>query len=380
MKRMEYDVIVVGCGIVGASLAYGLLGQKLKVLAIDGRDGDARAAKANFGLVGAQGKGHGAPDYQRLSRDSIDLWPSLVGNLREETGIDVEYQNRGCLKFCLSEDEFANHAQKLARLGAQAPDLSPSARMLERTELDALLPDTKLGEKVIGAGLGIHDGHCNPLKLLRALQQAIVQRGGSLRTNCPVTSISPVPGGGFRVYVDSSGRVVKFDADRIVIAAGLGSQTLGAMVGLDVPVHAQRGQVLVTERVGPLLRLPGSGVRQTVDGTVMIGVTNENVGVNLDTTTAGAAKMALRAIQILPDLARVRLVRHWACLRIMTPDGLPVYAESDEYPGAWIAICHSGITLAGYHAQHLAVAISNSGLPRQLDYFHHRRFNVSQAA
>lgn len=378
--RASYDVIVVGCGIVGAALAYGMLGQGLNVLALDGADGDARAAKANFGLVGAQGKGQGAPAYQHLSRDSIDLWPALYENLRAETGIDVEYQNKGCLRFCLSEKEYETHAQKLARLSLQAPELSPSARMVEREELQSLLHFTHLGPKVVGAGLGIHDGHCNPLRLLRAFHQAIVQRRGKLLTNRPVSRITPGVGGGFRVDVIHAGETETFDADRVVIAAGLGSQSLGAMVGLDVQLHAQRGQVLVTERMGPLIPLPASGVRQTVDGTVMIGVTNEDVGMNLNTTTAGAAKMARRAIQILPDLARTRLVRHWACLRIMTADGFPVYAESEEHPGAWIALCHSGITLAAYHAQVLAAAIAESKLPEKLDYFHHRRFDVSQVS
>ena len=64
----------------------------------------------------------------------------------------------------------------------------------------------------------------------------------------------------------------------------------------------------------------------------------------------------------------------------MTPDGAPVYAESEAYPGAYIALCHSGVTLASFHAGPLSDALSRSNLQSDLAPFHHRRFNVSTNA
>ena len=61
LGKQTYDVIVAGAGVVGAAIAYGLAGRGLRVLALDGADGDLRAAKANFGLVWVQGKGLGEP-------------------------------------------------------------------------------------------------------------------------------------------------------------------------------------------------------------------------------------------------------------------------------------------------------------------------------
>jgi len=139
----------------------------------------------------------------------------------------------------------------------------------------------------------------------------------------------------------------------------------------------QRGQLLVTERLRPLLPMAASGLRQTAEGTMMIGVTQENVGYDLHTTSAAAAGMACKALRVLPDLAQARLVRHWSCLRILTPDGCPVYAGSVSHPGAWIAACHSGVTLAAFHAGPLADCLGNSMLTADLDFFHHERFNVS---
>src|SRR5690606_37968185 len=103
----------------------------------------------------------------------------------------------------------------------------------------------------------------------------------------PATHIDPLSGGGFAVTAGGQ----RHEAAQIVIAAGLGSSDLGRMVGLDIPLRPQRGQILVTERVAPLLPLPASGIRQTAEGTIMIGLTQEEVGFDLSTTAAAAARM-----------------------------------------------------------------------------------------
>src|SRR5450830_746697 len=372
----DYDVIVAGAGMVGAAIGYGLAGLQQRVLMLDGADADFRAAKANFGLVWAHGKGFGHPDYQRLSIQAVQDWPAFARTLEQESGIDFAYEHDGGLQFCLSEDEFHKRAARIDAWHAQTPELAPCTTMLDRAELQRRFPTLRLGEAVAGASFGTLDGHVNPLRLLAAMHRAYLNRGGQLRSNHPVTAISNLPGGGFEVR---SGDTVA-RAARVVIAAGLGSSKLGPMVGLDVPLRPQRGQLLVTERLAPLLPVPASGLRQTAEGTVMIGVTQEEVGFDLATTTAGAAQMVRRALRVLPDLAQARLVRQWACLRVMTPDGNPVYAQSQSHPGASIALCHSGVTLASFHADALAHAVAKNQFSSSLDIFHHERFNVPQAA
>ncbi|AWV05719.1 nopaline dehydrogenase (plasmid) [Burkholderia sp. JP2-270] len=369
---------MVGGGIVGCALAYGLLEHGKRVLVLDGGDCDPRASKANFGLVGAYGKGYGAPRYQQLSRESVALWPEFAASLLDETGIDVEYENDGCVHFCLSPTDFEQEAEFLSAWNAQAPDVDPGSRMIERSELEKLLPGTRLGREVVGAGIGASDGHCNPLKLLRALHQAISSRGAAIAGNHSVTMIKPRQDGTFEIHAQTPIGPRCFEAGQLVVAAGLGSTPLGAMVELNVPLLPQRGQLLVTERLDPILRLAASGLRQTRDGTVMIGVSHEEVGMDLGTSTFTAKKMAGRALRILPDLGAARLVRHWSCLRIITPDEHPVYAESSRFPGAWIALCHSGITLAAVHAGPVARELARGRLPENFEFFHHRRFDVSQ--
>ncbi|NYT26308.1 FAD-binding oxidoreductase [Alcaligenaceae bacterium] len=372
----SYDVIVIGAGMVGAAIAYGLAGQEKRVLVLDGSDTDYRAAKANFGLVWVQGKGYGFPPYQRLSRLASAQWPGFADQLTHETGMALDYERRGGLHFCLGEDEWNQRDARMRAWHAQAPDEPPCTEMLDRAHLESLLPGAALGPEVAGACLGGLDGHVNPLKLLAALHKGLMLRGATLLSGQAATRIEPLAGGGFAVT--AGGR--RHESARIVIAAGLGSGDLGRMVGLDVPLRPQRGQVLVTERLAPLLPLPASGVRQTAEGTVMIGLTQEEVGYDLSTTASAAARMSTKALRVLPDLARARLVRHWSCLRIMTPDGCPVYAESPDHPGAFITLCHSGVTLASFHAGSLATSLGGAALGDGLDSFHHRRFDVSTIA
>ena len=372
---MRPDIIVIGGGTVGAAIAYGLARRTEKVLLLDGEDGDFRAARANFGLVWLQGKGLGMPAYQALTRHSIGLWRAFCDGLKAETGTDLCYEQNGGLAFCLGEEGFEKRRLELMRLHNQRGAGEPDWEMLDRPALERLLPKAELGPDVSGASFGRHDGHTNPLRLLAALHGGLLRLGGSIRHRARVERIEKA-GADFQLMLAGE----TMSAPRIVIAAGLGSTELGRQVGLDVPVHPERGQVLVTERLAPFLPLPVSGLRQTAEGTVMIGATKDRVGLDASTTTEAAAGLSRKTIRMIPTLARVGLIRQWAGLRIMTPDSYPIYAQSESHPGAFVALCHSGVTLAAFHAEILAGAIAAGSLPESFSPFHQRRFDVPQAA
>jgi glycine/D-amino acid oxidase-like deaminating enzyme len=164
-------------------------------------------------------------------------------------------------------------------------------------------------------------------------------------------------------------------AEKVVLAAGNGNARLGPMVGLDVPVRPQRGQIVVTEKVAPFLDHPVVTVRQTDEGSVMIGDSVEEAGFDVTVGTGVVSAMAARAVRMFPQLGRLNVVRTWAALRVMTPDGFPIYQQSARCPGAFVATCHSGVTLAAAHALALAPLIAQGELPHeQFDVFATRRF------
>ena len=89
MKKKEADFAIIGGGIVGLSVAHGLLKQGASVLCIDGTDTDFRASRGNFGLVWVQGKGIKKPFYAAWTRDAARLYPNFVSELSEETGMKI---------------------------------------------------------------------------------------------------------------------------------------------------------------------------------------------------------------------------------------------------------------------------------------------------
>ena len=373
----DQDAIVIGAGTVGAAIAYGLGRRGLRVRVLDGADTDFRAARANFGLVWAQGKGKGMPAYQDITRRSSDMWHDFLAELCDSAGgVRVDYERKGGIAFCMGDEGLAERRALIDRLHREYLTMHPDAGdpdvdMLTRDEVQGLMPDLRLGNRVSGASFGRRDGHVNPLQLLAALHAAIARQGGAVMAGQQVVAIRP-DGGGYVVETADN----RWHAERVVIAAGIASGDLGRSVGLDVPIRAQRGQVLVTQRIAPVLPLPCSGLRQTAEGTMMIGATKEEVGADVSATVNASAWLSRKTVEIAPALAGVQLVRHWSGLRIMTPDGHPVYAQSPDHPGIFVASCHSGVTLAAIHAGELAGHIAAGALPDAYQPFHHRRFDV----
>ncbi|WP_207061617.1 FAD-binding oxidoreductase [Motiliproteus sp. SC1-56] len=368
--RCDADVAVIGGGLVGLAVALGLQEQGLKVAVVDEGDIALRASRGNFGLVWVQGKGDTCPEYARLSRLSARLWKDYAAELTDATGVDLQLSQIGGLYVCLSDDELAQRADMLSAmrdtLGGDYP-----FEVLDHTALKAKVPE--IGPTVAGATWGPEDGHVNPLLLMRAMVQRFNQRGGLLSTEGPVLKIEPNEGG-FRIH--TRGQPVA--AGKVVLAAGLGNRDLAPQVGLSAPVIPNRGQVLIAERVRHFLDYPTGHVRQTGEGTIQCGDSKEDVGFDPGTTTDVMAAIAARAVRMFPLLEQVKLVRAWGALRVMTPDGYPIYQQSEQHPGAYLVTCHSGVTLAAAHAGPLADWIANDRVHNELalEAFHAQRFSL----
>jgi glycine/D-amino acid oxidase-like deaminating enzyme len=364
------DVLVLGGGLVGSAVAWGLAREGAHVTVLDQDDGALRASRGNFGLVWIQGKGYGLSPYARWSRSSAARWPSLADALLAETGIDVALRQPGGFHFCFSDDDLAERAKRLGTLQRELGDYP--YQLLDAREVRERLP--AIGPDVIGASYTPMDGHVNPLKLLRALHAGMQGRGVKLIGGEEALRITP-ESGGFAVQ----GKRGTYRAARVVLAAGLGNRVLAPQVGLHAPVAPNRGQVLISERVAPFLHYPTLNVRQTDEGTVQFGDSMEEVGFNDFTTTPVLSDIARRGVRAFPLLKNVRLVRTWAALRVYSPDGFPVYDESARHPGAFVVTCHSGVTLAAAHALRVAPWIAGGAMPDEIPAFSGNRFLESPA-
>jgi len=371
-KAESYDVAVIGGGLVGAAVAFGLrtLGPRLAML--DEGDVAHRAARGNFGLIWVQGKGRGLAPYAAWTQRSAREWPRLAGELLRETGIDVALAQPGGIHVCFTAGELTERVAALEALQAQPGFRRYAVEVLDRAGLASRLPG--LGPDVAGGTYCALDGHCNPLKLLRALHSASVQAGIAYRAGHAVARIASGHNG---FAIETAGGIVA--AEKIVLAAGLSNAALAPMVGLDAPVRPNQGQIIALERVPRFLALPIETLRQTDEGTVLIGDSRQDRGFDESLGVDILAAMAARAARVFPTLGTARVVRAWAALRPMSPDGFPIYGHSAAYPGAFVAHCHSGVTLAAVHAYALAPAIAAGMLPESFRPFDARRFDARGA-
>jgi glycine/D-amino acid oxidase-like deaminating enzyme len=99
----EVDVAVIGGGLVGISVAYGLLGYGVRTMVLDGSDDAVRASRGNFGLVWVQGKGLSLPPYSAWAMKAAACWGEFSARLSVATGIDAELEQKGGSFFALRE-------------------------------------------------------------------------------------------------------------------------------------------------------------------------------------------------------------------------------------------------------------------------------------
>jgi glycine/D-amino acid oxidase-like deaminating enzyme len=360
------DLVVVGGGLVGGAIAWGAARQGLRVALMDEGDTAFRAARGNFGLVWVQGKGFGCTPYARWTIASARQWPQLAALLLEDSGIDVQLKQPGGFHICLSPQDWQARQARLNSirdaLGGDYP-----IRYLSREQAGPYLPG--LGPDVAGVSHCALDGHVNPLKLLRALHTACRTRGVALHSGHGVNAIAR-RGAGYRVETAEQA----IEAPRVVLAAGLGNRALAPLLGLHAPVVPNRGQVLVGERTQYFLDHPTTHIRQTDEGTIQLGESMEEAGLDDTTTTPILSMIALRAARSFPVLKHLQLVRVWSALRVMSPDGFPIYAESPTHPGAFVATCHSGVTLCAAHVLQVAPWVAGGTRPEGVDAFSDRRF------
>lgn len=365
---MDYDFIVIGGGLVGSSIAYSLARQNYKIAILDGGDQSFRASRGNFGLVWVQGKGWDYAPYANWCIKAANLWPEFNQQIFGETGIETGYQRTGGMHFCIDENEWEERISHLKQV-EQHTNGAFQYELLDHAALKKQIP--QISKAVVGASYSPLDGHVNPLSLLHALHQGMRHHRVDYFPNQSVERIESRNNG---FIAHSSGKT--FGAEKVILCAGLDNQRLGEMLGMKIPVVVDRGQVMITERLKPFLDLPTLHVRQTIEGTVQIGDSHEDVGLDDGTSAAVLKKIAQRAVLMFPFLSQVRLIRAWGALRIMTPDNNPIYQQSQACPGAFTVTCHSGVTLTAAHAGPVADWIAGKTGDDLLNHFGTERFNV----
>lgn len=370
--QKDYDVIVTGGGISGVAVAYGLAAKNkgLKIAVIDAPTDINRASRTNVGLVWCQSKFLHEPQYAKWGFVSRRAFPELLEELKELSGITVPVYFEGGLIPVLSEQEYAKRGDYIDKLRAALGEYR--GNMIDRAELERKLPKIKFGEEVCGAAWCEEDGFLNPLALLRAFRLALRNTGVDFFNDTVVYSVAPKEGG----YCVRTQRG-EYCCDRLVLACGLANKRLTQFSINDLPVFADKGQVLLTERMPFVMPIPVLGCTQTVAGTVIIGFKHETRGHDATVVPHTVAQEGAWALRVWPELGRKRIIRSWPGLRVMPNDNVAIYSHLPQHEKVTVINTHSAVTMAAAHSRYLADYILGGELPEIAQNMTLKRFGYS---
>jgi len=330
------EVVVVGAGAVGLSIAYWLARRGKSVIALDKGGPGTGTSIANFGLVWVSVKG--PHTYMELNLRSSWLWPRMI----EDLGEDVEYR-RGGLKLILTEQEYAEMEAML-----EQHRLSPFFRekIIPPQEVYEMQPGAS--RDILGAVYCPDDGDSNSIKWTYALLRGCRRLGVKVMRDTAVTGFDLGERNQVQGVFTGRGRI---RAEYAVNAGGVWAAELARMVGVTIGLYPQRGQVLISEPAPSILPIPQSTVRQSLDGNIYMGLTTEDVGFDWSTSMEGAARIAKNAIRMVPAIRNLSVIRQFSGLRPMPRDGLPFIGEIPHVPGYYIAVGHHGNALSPIHGK-----------------------------
>ena len=358
------DTVIIGGGIVGCAAAYYLAARGVRVLLLERGAIASEASGANLGAVGASAGvpgltlAHTKKSLELLARDAVELGPP------------VEFVRAGLLLLACGEAERAE-VQEFAATRRQE---GIETHLLSAEELRNMEPG--LGPGLVEGAYVPGDGHINPFLLTYAYAAAARRRGAEIREGIEVLRCD-VAGGRVAGVVTSAGRV---DTRRVIVAAGAWSSPLLAPIGVEIPVRPGRGQMLVTEALPALtprvLRTSAINLRQDARGHVLIGSSVEYAGYSREVTLPTLARFAQLAGELMPALRDARIIRTWAGLRPMTPDGLAIIDTVPGVDGLILATGHSrtGLSYAPVTAWLLEQLITGGQTALPLEPFRLGRF------
>jgi len=327
------DILVVGGGVIGCAIAYELAKAGLAVTLVERGTPGCEASSAGAGMLAPQGESSAASPRLGLGLASKALYADLALELRERTGLDIEYETGGNLHCFLDEgDEAVGRAAC-----AWQHEAGLKAELLSRADALALEPD--LSAEVRGALFFPEDHWVNNPRLVTALAGAAALEGVRFITGEATAFL--------RVGDRVTGAQVGEDQIRaavVVLAAGAWSGQLAATAGLRLPVGPVRGQIVCLEgiprRHRHLLHIKDHYLVPRVNGEILIGASVEWAGFAKQVTAEYVRSALDAAIRLAPALARLPIKATWAGFRPWAPDELPVIGPWPGLEGLVVATGH----------------------------------------
>ena len=335
MMIKKADIVIIGGGVVGCSIAYNLakLGAKNIILLEKNTLASGATGRCGAGIR----QQFGTKMNCILARESIKIFE----NLSQELEYDIELNQGGYLILAYTEKEVNQFKKNIAL----EQSLNIKARFITVEEAKEIVPPLNT-EGILAATFCPTDGHANPFKTNFAYAEAAERLGVKIYTFTEVKEIET-----------ENHKIVAVNTDKgkvltpiVVNAAGGYSGIIGKMVGVDIPVYSQRHQILITEPVNPLFRpmlmsfSRNFYCQQTPHGSIIMGFgdPNERKDGDIGSSWQFAQEMAQKMTAVLPLLKEVSMVRQWAGLYNVSPDAQPILGEHPQIGGFFMALGFSG--------------------------------------
>lgn len=350
------DLAIIGGGVIGTVTAYTLAKAGFRVMVIERKDIGAGTSSSAAAAALLQTK----TSAQKLSLANQSL--NLLDDLHNQLEKKFEYAHTGSLLAANTDNEL----QLVHDMNINLKSLGLDVEYLDGKQARQYMP--VLGENVIGASYSPHDAQINPLELVSACAQAARLNGAILAT---FTELLGIETSGDRVVAihTSAGRVL---TDTVINAAGVWAPQVAHMANISLPVSPLKGELLITERMPPQMygtliaakyllskaraeentsdqaakRSVGITLVQVAHGNFVVGSTRDPESFDKCSTYAGIRELVHQLIELTPSLANVHLLRAYAGLRPLTPDGSPIIGRTPQLPGLVQAAGFGGDGLA----------------------------------
>jgi len=355
MREMKnWDVIVIGGGIIGLSLSIELHKKGASVLVVERGEPGREASYAAGGML-VDCTIETPLALQTLATASARMYPEFVYELQIESGMKVDLRDQGTILF--PSTAHASHpALEAAALPAPLTELEPALAPSDR-------PAFYLKERSV-----------DPRGLAAATWQAAKRRGVDFSSGDEVTAVDVSNNG---VTGITTART-SFLAPKVVNCAGAWSGQIGPHA---FPTRPVKGQMLCL--VAPfrnllkhVIRSPEIYLIPRSDGRILVGTTVEEAGFDKRTDIAMIQRFRQSAITLVPELRNAKILEGWAGLRPGTPDALPILGATATR-GYYVATGHfrDGILLAPITAQVMSEVITDTNCKYDLKPFSATRFS-----
>lgn len=354
------DILIVGGGITGCAIAYHLGTSGAHVLVLDQGEIGAQASSAAAGLLAPLGPLTGAGPFADLLLASFARFPTLVPELEAASGLHLNYRQSGAIRT-------ASNPKSLARLQKRFKAWEPlglTLNWLSNEEIHNYEP--LLSPTILGAVYAPQEAQISAPLLTRAYALAARSRGVIFQTGRAITNLQTNQTRITGVMTDD-GEILT--CKHLVIATGAWTARWEAQLGLSLPVHPLKGQLLTLRQLvgAPLQHIIFGNAAYVIprpDGTVLVGATREETGFEAEIDQAGTDWLLNAARRLVPSLAESEAISQWSGLRPCTPNTRPLLGPAPNWENITIATGHNsvGILLSVITGELLAHTITSGSI------------------